>query len=445
MIGVNKRLNSANTNEIKVNKTPPKSRDGKSRNVGHDTDVAVEMMDDSFTCSMASQALAMATRTLGNTKTEYKSMVTKSNAVDARKVYAEANETGLNDSLTFSMIAKVLDSEPQENVEPEIDGKYKSTADSRNAKGDGESSKAGKTSPDFSQDTIDIVNQICGDTPGRKTKPAPRKNNKRKNNCDSKDVISPPKRKRTPKGKKNISHEECDDSNSRNESTASDYVPPTPPDPNRTVSTRTPNRSSLRNRTESPAVRKPQKESAKELKSPKSSKPLNHPIKSENQEAEETKSLYEPSIPLTCQSFTIIDTAANKMLFEHFVEEWRKQEIYSLSIACEKIPLPPSNIGRIGANFNKGLKLNFFFDHSIIYSENFKTYFLRDEYVTGSTDDANDVNTDVDGIVVEGTSIRIVGLAVSWANRDSYYIALTKTNVQGKKYLNLTEFLQKSR
>ena len=47
-------------------------------------------------------------------------------------------------------------------------------------------------------------------------------------------------------------------------------------------------------------------------------------------------------------------------------------------------------------------------------------------------DAANDVHTDVDGLVVEGTSIRIVGLAVSWANRDSYYIALTKKNVQGQ-------------
>ena len=213
----------------------------------------------------------------------------------------------------------------------------------------------------MSQDTKDIVNQICGDTPGRKSKPAPRKNNKRKNNCDRKDDISPPKQRKrnTPKGKKNISLEECDDSNSRNESAASDYVPPTPPDPNRTVSTRTPNRSSLRNRTQSPAVRKTQKESTKELKSAKSSKTLSKVTeKSENQETEENKSLCEPSIPLTCQSFTIIDTAANKMLFEHFIEEWRKQEMYALSIACEKIHMQPGDIGRIGANFNKGVQLN---------------------------------------------------------------------------------------
>ena len=215
---------------------------------------------------------------------------------------------------------------------------------------------------------MDIVNQICGDTPGRKSKPAPRKNNKRKNNCDNrKDDTSPPKQRKrsTPKGKKNVSLEKCDDFTSRNESTASDYVPPTPPDPNRTVSTRTPNRSSLRNRTEPNRIedsrRKSQKESANELKAPNNSNTLSKVTeKSENQEPEENKSLCEPSIPLTCQSFTIIDTAANKMLFEHFIEEWRRQEMYALSIACEKIPVQPGDIGRIGANFNKGVQLNIF-------------------------------------------------------------------------------------
>ena len=124
MIGVNKKLNSANANEIRINNTSPKSsRDLNSKNVNHNIDVAMEMMDDSFTCSMASQALAMATRTLGNTRMESKSTAPKSNDVDAGKVDVdagkvgvEANETGLNDSLTFSMIAKVLDSEPSEAV-----------------------------------------------------------------------------------------------------------------------------------------------------------------------------------------------------------------------------------------------------------------------------------------------------------------------------------------
>ena len=117
MIGVNKRLNSANANEIRINNASPKSsRDLNSRNVDHNIDAAMEMMDDSFTCSMASQALAMATRTLGNTRMEPKSTAPKSNNVDAEKVGVEANETGLNDSLTFSMIAKVLDSEPPETA-----------------------------------------------------------------------------------------------------------------------------------------------------------------------------------------------------------------------------------------------------------------------------------------------------------------------------------------
>ena len=124
MIGVNKKLHAANANEMRINNASPKSsRDLNSKNVNHNIDIAMEMMDDSFTCSMASQALAMATRTLGNTRMESKSTAPESNAVDAEKVDVdaakvdvEANETGLNDSLTFSMIAKVLDSEPSEAV-----------------------------------------------------------------------------------------------------------------------------------------------------------------------------------------------------------------------------------------------------------------------------------------------------------------------------------------
>ena len=116
MIGVNKKLRAANANEMRINNASLKSsRDLNSKNVNHNIDVSMEMMDDSFTCSMASQALAMATRALGNTM-EFKSTTPKSNNVDAGKVDVEANETGIIDSLTFSMMAKVLDSEPSEAV-----------------------------------------------------------------------------------------------------------------------------------------------------------------------------------------------------------------------------------------------------------------------------------------------------------------------------------------
>ncbi len=39
---------------------------------------------------------------------------------------------------------------------------------------------------------------------------------------------------------------------------------------------------------------------------------------------------------------------------------------------------------------------------------------------------------DVDGFPIDGSDLRVVGLAVSWANRDAYYIAFTKQNINSK-------------
>ncbi len=41
----------------------------------------------------------------------------------------------------------------------------------------------------------------------------------------------------------------------------------------------------------------------------------------------------------------------------------------------------------------------------------------------------------MDGLLIEGTNLRIVGLAVSWANRDSYYVALTERNIPGEEHI----------
>ncbi len=38
----------------------------------------------------------------------------------------------------------------------------------------------------------------------------------------------------------------------------------------------------------------------------------------------------------------------------------------------------------------------------------------------------------MDGFLIEGSDLRVVGLAVSWANRDAYYMAFTKQNINGK-------------
>ncbi|CAH1799446.1 unnamed protein product, partial [Owenia fusiformis] len=103
-------------------------------------------------------------------------------------------------------------------------------------------------------------------------------------------------------------------------------------------------------------------------------------------------------LPATQGSFTIIDVAANEMLFETFIQEWACKESYAISVACEQKPtvLPPG--GGIGGNFNKGKSIT-------------------------------PVEEKVDGFTVDTSNCVIVGIAVSWEARDAYYIALTENNI----------------
>ena len=59
------------------------------------------------------------------------------------------------------------------------------------------------------------------------------------------------------------------------------------------------------------------------------------------------------------QSFTIIDVASNRLLFDTFVDEWRRQQKFSLSLACEKRSKPRTQLSRrstegIGCKFTRG-------------------------------------------------------------------------------------------
>ncbi|KAJ8315290.1 hypothetical protein KUTeg_007440 [Tegillarca granosa] len=62
----------------------------------------------------------------------------------------------------------------------------------------------------------------------------------------------------------------------------------------------------------------------------------------------------ESGIPLTQGSFTIIDVCADKRLFDTFIEEWKCQSYYSVSVACEakQVEMPVGS--GIGGNFVKG-------------------------------------------------------------------------------------------
>ena len=77
-------------------------------------------------------------------------------------------------------------------------------------------------------------------------------------------------------------------------------------------------------------------------------------------EAKVGTSLPSPTQDLhTTQSFTVIDVAANCLLFDTFIAEWQRQTSFSLSLACEKRPKPQAQHPRrsregIGARFAPG-------------------------------------------------------------------------------------------
>ena len=56
----------------------------------------------------------------------------------------------------------------------------------------------------------------------------------------------------------------------------------------------------------------------------------------------------------TATAFSIIDVAADRRLFDHFIGEWTGKTTYSLCIACDQLPpAPPLDVSHIGARFYK--------------------------------------------------------------------------------------------
>ncbi|KAK3585671.1 hypothetical protein CHS0354_020237 [Potamilus streckersoni] len=104
------------------------------------------------------------------------------------------------------------------------------------------------------------------------------------------------------------------------------------------------------------------------------------------------------NIPATQGSFTIIDVCADRQLFKTFITEWRTKTRYAVALACRKREPDANPGGGIGGMFKKGLPAPVQIDSS-----------------TG-------------GFEVEGMDLVIVGVAVCWENRDSYYVALTSQN-----------------
>lgn len=61
-----------------------------------------------------------------------------------------------------------------------------------------------------------------------------------------------------------------------------------------------------------------------------------------------------PFVPLSAESFTIVDVASDKALFQTFVEEWKEKSRFSISVACERTKCLLSPKSTIGGKFKKG-------------------------------------------------------------------------------------------
>uniref|UniRef100_A0A8C3JSL2 DNA polymerase theta n=1 Tax=Calidris pygmaea TaxID=425635 RepID=A0A8C3JSL2_9CHAR len=104
-----------------------------------------------------------------------------------------------------------------------------------------------------------------------------------------------------------------------------------------------------------------------------------------------------PLIPLSAESFTIIDVASDKALFQTFVTEWKEKSRFSISVACERKKRLMSPKSTIGGKFKKG------------------------QFLTSP----QRMQVEDDGLPVQGCEdILVVGLAVCWGGKDAYYISL---------------------
>ena len=155
-----------------------------------------------------------------------------------------------------------------------------------------------------------------------------------------------------------------------NESTGSDFIPDTPEredskadktgTPRRLIGGMgTPKKDKGIKRKEAQKAKEKTTEKNKGAKSSGTSEKIkeNTPNKQDIRPKGNQSGDFTPSQPLTHQSFAIIDVAADKRLFRTFVEEWKRQTTYSLSVACDKLPQPADKLprgGGIGGKFCTG-------------------------------------------------------------------------------------------
>ncbi|XP_065532207.1 DNA polymerase theta [Lathamus discolor] len=114
-----------------------------------------------------------------------------------------------------------------------------------------------------------------------------------------------------------------------------------------------------------------------------------------------------PLVPLSDESFTIIDVASDKELFQTFVAEWKEKSRFSISVACERTKCLLSPKSTIGGKFRQASSPQW-------------------------------MQVKDDGFPVQGSEdVLVVGLAVCWGGKDAYYISLQQVEDQTEISMSL--------
>ncbi|KAM4683983.1 DNA polymerase theta [Amazona ochrocephala] len=114
-----------------------------------------------------------------------------------------------------------------------------------------------------------------------------------------------------------------------------------------------------------------------------------------------------PPVPLSAESFTIIDVASDKALFQTFVAEWKEKSRFSISVACERAKCLLSPKSTIGGKFRQASSPQW-------------------------------MQVKDDGFPVQGSEdILVVGLAVCWGGKDAYYVSLQHVEDQSEISMSL--------
>ena len=329
--------------ELKEN-SQARKRSPTSASVEDDLQLALEM-GQTFPCSM-----------IGSLSKGQGKRSCQTPGVDNKKGDTDGN---MNQALTFSMMENLLNTSCTALQTPSSSKKRMPKTQHCTPNSEGHL-KVKDPSICFSPETDAILNAIFDDDPVKTSLPETKPRNadsaakgqhtvtvrrsKRQRTAKKSTDVTPPKQQ-----KKNSSFND-----SKNDSTNSELVPPTPPDEKLVEA----NKTGTPQRLVGGVLAPNRCDSSKTPTSTKAtSTAANHRVQCSPIGQPPSPIVHQsppPSMPCTNQSFNIIDVAADKMLFEHFVEEWQSKDSYAICLACERQPAQQLEGGGIGGHFNRG-------------------------------------------------------------------------------------------